>query len=836
VWSTFSRQLPSLLIFAGAAGVTAAVLTGRLRAAWEMGRVRLTLTGGRQWTFAFPVQFREGWTVAALLVVVLWATGETVLRSEWLPGLGALLPMMLLGALCGFVLAKSPLNALGFILAGLEVGFVCVVLLTNSAASGASPHPGWQVWWPVHTWLAEFWRSTSWASQMALMATAWLTGLWTGWWIFRRQNGLIALAPSGVIIAVDVLNDPTHGVLYFLAIVWLMAGLGLLLRLHYVGLSRRWRVRRVPRAADTGWNFGEIGFEATAALVLMAFILPPLNQQDLSSFLVPPDLSIANFGRSIGLGYGGAGGRGGRVETGFSLNVRPWGPIKRTNKVVFEASGADTSNVLYWQGIALGDWDGREWTKLSSADAIPVGQELNHPSGRPISMLDSERQLAQQLAIATKVTVRQGGMGTIFAGGEILQVDGVQTLVRGVAPDARGRPAGDAVPVNGRNPRAPFATIDQVSVPPRVRIPGKYVVVARATAADVRSLRAAGTNYPEWVRPFARLYSRPVSLTAAQRRNDELIGELARRVVGEAGATTVYDQAKAIESFLRQTEGPATGSPSGRPFTYDLETAPPPGDERAVDYFLLHTHRGYCEYFASSMGVMLRSLGIPTRLVNGFGKGNYDPQRGYVVRGQDAHTWVEVYFPGYGWVEFEPTPDPNYPPIERPAAPPDAADSGTSGGATGAAPRDPSREPDPGIGDSGPGGPAIQAAARELYLPVLVLVGLVLLGLLALRFYLSVADVGRIWRRLLLLGRRYRVGARPADTPLEFGERLARAAPSAGAPIRTLAGLYTRACFRRGGLSTADASEAATAWGEVRRRYFRLLWDSMRQKAPAEGP
>ncbi len=227
MWSTFSRQLPSLLIFAVAAGVTAAVLTGRLRAGWEDGRIRLTVTAGRRWTLTVPVQFREGWTVAALVVVVLWATGETILRSEWPLGLGALLPLMMLGAPCGFVLAKSPLNSLGFVLAGLEVGFVAIVLLTHSAASGASSHPGWQVWWPVHTWLAEFWRSATWASQMGFMATAWLTGLWTSWWIFRRQRGLMALLPAGVIIAVDVLNDPTHGVLYFLVIVWLIAGLGL---------------------------------------------------------------------------------------------------------------------------------------------------------------------------------------------------------------------------------------------------------------------------------------------------------------------------------------------------------------------------------------------------------------------------------------------------------------------------------------------------------------------------------------------------------------------------------------------------------------------------------
>src|SRR5260370_10515713 len=68
------------------------------------------------------------------------------------------------------------------------------------------------------------------------------------------------------------------------------------------------------------------------------------------------------------------------------------------------------------------------------------------------------------------------------------------------------------------------------------------------------------------------------------------------------------------------------------------------------------------------MGDMLRSLNIPTRLVNGFGPGAFDSAtNSFVVKGEDAHTWVESYFPGYGWIPFEPTPDISggYQPITR---------------------------------------------------------------------------------------------------------------------------------------------------------------------------
>ena len=73
--------------------------------------------------------------------------------------------------------------------------------------------------------------------------------------------------------------------------------------------------------------------------------------------------------------------------------------------------------------------------------------------------------------------------------------------------------------------------------------------------------------------------------------------------------------------------------------------------------FLFRSKSGYCEYFAAAMAVMLRTLNVPSRLVNGFQTGTYNRMgKDFVVRARDAHSWVEVYFTGYGWVPFDPTP------------------------------------------------------------------------------------------------------------------------------------------------------------------------------------
>jgi hypothetical protein len=123
---------------------------------------------------------------------------------------------------------------------------------------------------------------------------------------------------------------------------------------------------------------------------------------------------------------------------------------------------------------------------------------------------------------------------------------------------------------------------------------------------------------------------------------DKRIPELAKNV--SAKAHTPYDKSVAIESYLRTR------------FTYTLELTGKPGQD-PLAHFLFETRSGHCEYFASAMTIMLRTQGIAAREVNGFLPGEYNDLAGdYIVRASDAHSWVEVYFPGTGWQTFDPTP------------------------------------------------------------------------------------------------------------------------------------------------------------------------------------
>ena len=130
------------------------------------------------------------------------------------------------------------------------------------------------------------------------------------------------------------------------------------------------------------------------------------------------------------------------------------------------------------------------------------------------------------------------------------------------------------------------------------------------------------------------------------------VEEPANQITQQANAQTPYDQARAIERWLRTN------------IQYNESIPNPPAGQDPIDWFLFEQQEGYCTYYASAMVMMLRAQGIPARMAAGFAAGTWDPeQNAYLVRERDAHTWVEAYFPGYGWIEFEPTADEA--PIER---------------------------------------------------------------------------------------------------------------------------------------------------------------------------
>jgi transglutaminase-like putative cysteine protease len=376
------------------------------------------------------------------------------------------------------------------------------------------------------------------------------------------------------------------------------------------------------------------------------------------------------------------------------------------------------------------------------------------------------------------------------------------------------------VNVTGDNLSAsPFDTVDRIHLANRARVPYTFSVTEAVPNAAVDELKIAGTDYPVWIGPYINLYSNGVTAKGYTTARDAEIAALAQTIVHAARATTPYDQAKAIESWFLE---------KGR-FTYTLTPPPAPAGVRPLDYFLFTSKKGFCQDFSTAMNVMLRTLGIPSRQMSGFGQGIFDDKtRQYSVNALDAHSWVEVFFPGYGWIPFEATPDGVNAPVNRPATRELLNVPSTPSTETTARPRAVPKDLPVDVGGSTSGSAFPDIWRQALLGGGAVLLVLIIGILLVVRWLLAVKDVPRIWRRLLFLGDRLRVPRHRGDTPQEFGGRLATVVPPLDEEVRRLANLYTRASFRREGLSADELAEARRAWQRVRGRYAGLVLSAWR--------
>jgi transglutaminase-like putative cysteine protease len=336
-----------------------------------------------------------------------------------------------------------------------------------------------------------------------------------------------------------------------------------------------------------------------------------------------------------------------------------------------------------------------------------------------------------------------------------------------------------------------------------------YNVSSLVSTADKQSLRSAPTQYPEWVKRYMQL---PEGDTLSR------VFAKAQEVAG--AANNPYDKAEAIQNYLRS-------------FTYDEKIPFPPEDRDRVDWFLFDLQRGYCDYFASAMTLMLRSKGVPARLVSGYATGAYNAEKGiFEVRQNVAHTWVEAYFPGYGWQRFEPTPASYKAPPERP----DTADqaNGDASGDAGNVTAPNQRELDLDelerrLGINGEDEPTSedalariaeqQAQQRRATLVRRGAVGSGLLvaalfGLVFLWHPRGVGPAAAAYTRALRLAKWASLGPKTSATPREFAIQLGEHLPAQRSSLDEIANAYTRERYS-GGQPVAPAA-VETAWRNVR--------------------
>ncbi|MGA2966982.1 MAG: DUF3488 and transglutaminase-like domain-containing protein [Terriglobales bacterium] len=307
------------------------------------------------------------------------------------------------------------------------------------------------------------------------------------------------------------------------------------------------------------------------------------------------------------------------VSTGFTDRVQLGriGQIQQSTAVVMHIEIENDRQGLYdlkWRGVALSAFDGRVWT--NSFAQIPLRPSAD--GSYRLSSVLATRGVSADAGRSLRYRVLMEPIGTnVFFLAERPQ--SLTGNFRQVSMDA----AGAVYNLDADHPINRYEAESQLP----------EILPMDGTAA----LRLVPNTAPAALDKYLKLP--PL---------DPRIAKLAEEIA--AAPPTDYDKAAAIERYLSTHFG----------YTLDLPLIPP---RDPLANFLFERKRGHCEYFASSMAVMLRALGIPSRIVTGFRGGEFNDLTGqYVVRASDAHAWVEAYFPGYGWTSFDPTPAATLPP------------------------------------------------------------------------------------------------------------------------------------------------------------------------------
>lgn len=318
----------------------------------------------------------------------------------------------------------------------------------------------------------------------------------------------------------------------------------------------------------------------------------------------------------ISAGYLGGYSFGTDLSSGFSDRVQlgQIGQIQQSNSVVMHIQiDGDTVGRydLHWRGVSLAEFDGHSWS--NPPEPFPLGRvQLGRKPDGSFPVPDQGRSLTTPFSFR----------GNIIHYHVLMEPIGTNVLF--LAPWARSV-VGDYGALAIDSGGAVYDSDSQRAI-------SRYEATSDIATPLAADLRLAGRNYPEFIR---KTY---LDVRDLDPRVPQLAAEITRS--GEND----YDKAAAIERYL-QTH-----------FGYTLEL-PQTAVKDPIANFLFERKRGHCEYFASSMAVMLRTLRVPSRVVTGFRSDEFNDLTGsYVVRAKDAHAWVEAYFPGYGWQTFDPTP------------------------------------------------------------------------------------------------------------------------------------------------------------------------------------
>ena len=450
------------------------------------------------------------------------------------------------------------------------------------------------------------------AASIIWSLAIWSVSTWAAWAIRRQWHALQALLPAILFLTAIYAYTGADALL----LVWPAFTLLILMAvIYFASLQRHWQAMAIDYSEDINTDLALIVVPLTLLLVCVAYFIPSVSFQSLvdaaQEAIKAPAQQAKPLPDSLGLKFRAEVKQNMAAPTSAGMprsHLIGSGPeLSRETVMVVRTgdlppmppgmSGVQQQSPprYYWRNGVYDRYTGGGWsTSETKPTEYPAGQTTISATTQAV------RQVRQQ------VEEKQDMGELVYQAGALVAAD--------------------------RDLRVYSRTHDDVFSAAFSRASDVYEADSLVSTASIEQLRTIKADYPEWIRQ--RYMQLPDS-------TPQRVLNLARDLT--ATAATPYDRAEAIESYLRT-------------YSYTLDLPAPPVDRDVADYFLFDLKRGYCDYFATTMVVLARAAGLPARMVIGYASGSYNPMNAeYVVSQADAHSWPEIYFDQYGWVEFEPT-------------------------------------------------------------------------------------------------------------------------------------------------------------------------------------
>ncbi len=573
------------------------------------------------------ISFQKNIMLVLLVAALVFILSSAVAHSGWTEkvylvtwvGLGAII----IGLMLSRSLLPSVIAHIFSIIIGSGWSFWVV---SHIAPAGWTWHQRWEnlIQRIIQWYLVAVNGGVSYDNEMFVLEMSlivWLAGYVTIWTVFRHRQVWSALVPGGVMVLIMFHYAPANLTLYVLT--FLVVAVLLVIRFNLMEQEEHWRAAHVFYRPDVRFDFFRGGVLFSIALLIAAWLAPTLSPTQTTEL-------FSNFDREwrtaqtqwnrlfANLNYKPDPLLGANT---FSQNLELGGPRNLTAEpvMVVQASAG-----RYWRAAVYDTYDGRGW---ASEDTVELAFGANNPN-LSLPFFRARTPITQTYQLY------RDGATVLYALSDPVTLD----------RNAHGK-ASIVTPAEMQNSplnywagkKEPwYFEVTFIESDRRLRAEEPYQVVSLLSVATKEQLQNDTARPPDWI--IQRYTQLPDGIP-------QRVFDLAKEIT--ANKPTVYDKASAIEAYLRTN------------ITYNEAIPLPPADRDKVDYILFDLKQAYCDYYATSMIVMLRSLGIPARLAAGYARGQLetlDDQRiAYMVQNKDAHSWVEVFFPTYGWIEFEPT-------------------------------------------------------------------------------------------------------------------------------------------------------------------------------------